>query len=68
MVLAVPCRTGFSMAYSARVIFHEGFYSGVWYGNRRDYGGILSGRIVRPADKNKRSSEFFEPRMMDRIE
>lgn len=34
-------------AYSARVIFHKGFYSGVWYSNGRNYGGILSGRIVK---------------------
>lgn len=44
-------------AYSARVIFHKGFYSGVWYSNSRNYGGILSGRIVKLADKNERTSE-----------
>lgn len=44
-------------AYSARVIFHKGFYSGIWYSNSRNYGGILSGRIVKQADKNERSPD-----------
>ena len=43
-------------AYSARVIFHKGFYSGIWYSNSRNYGGILSGRIVKRADKADRST------------
>lgn len=33
--------------YSARVIFHKGFYSGVWYSNLKDYGGVLSGRVTK---------------------
>jgi len=31
--------------YSARVMFHKGFYSGVWYG--ANYGGVMSGRVVK---------------------
>jgi hypothetical protein len=34
--------------YSSRVMFHNGFYSGVWYSNPKNYGGILTGRIVKP--------------------
>jgi hypothetical protein len=34
--------------YSARVMFHKGFYSGVWYGAA--YGGVMSGRIARAED------------------
>jgi hypothetical protein len=37
--------------YSARVIFHHGFYSGVWYG--AGYGGVMSGQV---------SPEDFTPR------
>ena len=33
--------------YSARVIFHKGFYSGVWYSNLKNYGGVLSGRVTK---------------------
>ncbi len=38
--------------YSARVIFHHGFYSGVWYGS--GYGGVMSGQVSKvepPTDK-----------------
>ncbi|HNO78916.1 MAG TPA: hypothetical protein PKN33_12730 [Phycisphaerae bacterium] len=31
--------------YSARVIFHHGFYSGVWYG--AGYGGVMSGQMTK---------------------
>lgn len=31
--------------YSARVIFHHGFYSGVWYGV--GYGGVMSGQVTK---------------------
>ena len=34
--------------YSARVMFHNGFYSGVWYSNPKNYGGVLSGRSPWP--------------------
>lgn len=40
--------------YSARVMIHNGFYSGVWYCNAKNYGGVMQGRIVKtppPADK-----------------
>ncbi|GJM23852.1 MAG: hypothetical protein DHS20C16_02670 [Phycisphaerae bacterium] len=31
--------------YSARVIFHHGFYSGIWYG--AGYGGVMSGQVTK---------------------
>ena len=49
-------------AYSARVIFHKGFYSGIWYSNTGNYGGILSGRIVKQVDKKERSSGSSDER------
>ena len=33
--------------YSCRVIFHHGYYSGIWYSTTKKYGGIMSGRIVK---------------------
>ncbi len=42
--------------YSARVIFHKGFYSGIWYSNTGNYGGVLSGRILKPDDKTATKS------------
>jgi hypothetical protein len=35
--------------YSARVMIHNGFYSGVWYCNAKNYGGVMQGRIVKTA-------------------
>jgi hypothetical protein len=41
--------------YSARVMVHKGFYSGVWYCNEKNYGGVMQGRISKtstaPASK-----------------
>lgn len=37
--------------YSARVMIYGKFYAGTWFG--KDYGGILSGQIIRPADLEK---------------
>ncbi|HRX84240.1 MAG TPA: hypothetical protein P5572_04400 [Phycisphaerae bacterium] len=37
--------------YSARVLFHKNFYSGVWYA--ADHGGVMSGRISRSAGDTK---------------
>ena len=38
--------------YSARVMIHHGFYSGVWYSNGKNYGGVMQGRLVKkPAEK-----------------
>lgn len=38
--------------YSARVMIHHGFYSGVWYSNVKNYGGVMQGKIVKkPAEK-----------------
>ncbi len=40
--------------YSARVMIHNGFYSGVWYCNAKNYGGVMQGRIVKtPAAAEK---------------
>jgi hypothetical protein len=37
--------------YSARVMIHHGFYSGVWYCGGKNYGGVMQGRITKtPAD------------------
>ena len=33
--------------YSARVMIHHGFYSGVWYSQTKDYGGVMEGRITK---------------------
>ncbi len=45
--------------YSARVMFHHGFYSGVWYSKGNNYGGILAGRIRKQNDiaTDKKKSE-----------
>lgn len=37
--------------YSARVMIHNGFYSGIWYSNGKNYGGVMSGRIVKQSPK-----------------
>jgi hypothetical protein len=39
--------------YSARVMVHHGFYSGVWYSRPKNYGGVLSGRIIKKAAEEK---------------
>lgn len=36
--------------YSARVMIHRGFYSGVWYSLKNNYGGVLAGRILKRKD------------------
>ncbi len=36
--------------YSARVIFHHGFYSGVWYG--AGYGGVMSGQVSKSKESD----------------
>lgn len=43
--------------YSARVMFHNGFYTGIWYSNNRNYGGVMSGRIVKLIAKPKETEE-----------
>lgn len=35
--------------YSARVMIYDGFYAGTWFGS--NYGGILSGQIIKAADE-----------------
>lgn len=49
--------------YSARVMVHNGFYSGVWYSNPQNYGGVMSGRILKAA-----STEKSEPQSKLRTE
>ena len=39
--------------YSCRVMFHGGFYSGIWYSKEKDYGGVMSGRIVKEMSKSQ---------------
>ena len=34
-------------SYSARVMIFGGFYTGVWFSTEKDYGGTLSGRVLR---------------------
>jgi len=36
--------------YSARVMIHRGFYSGVWYSLKNNYGVVLAGRILKRKD------------------
>lgn len=49
--------------YSARVMFHHGFYSGVWYSNEKNYGGVMQGRILRKAAESpeKSATESTKP-------
>lgn len=35
--------------YTARVMIHHGFYSGVWYCGQKNYGGVMQGRIIKEA-------------------
>jgi len=39
--------------YSARVMFHRGFYSGTWLSNAKNYGGIMAGRVIRETQDSK---------------
>ena len=41
--------------YSARVMFHRGYYSGVWHGD--NYGGVMSGRIIKTDAATKEAKE-----------
>ena len=38
--------------YSARVMIHQGFYSGIWYSNGKNYGGVMAGRIIRDTNED----------------
>lgn len=38
-------------AYSARVMIYDHFYCGAWFG--KEYGGILSGQIIRQEDEKQ---------------
>jgi hypothetical protein len=43
--------------YSARVMIHHGFYSGVWYCNAKNYGGVMQGRIVKTPPAGDKAAE-----------
>lgn len=45
--------------YSARVMFHNDLYAGVWYG--ATYGGVMSGRIVKTASAGNAQAESAPP-------
>ncbi len=50
--------------YSARVMIHNGFYSGVWYCNAKNYGGVMQGRIAKTppaAEKAPESKPINKP-------
>jgi len=48
--------------YSARVMIHHGFYSGVWYSNGKSYGGVMQGRIIKkPAATEKPANGASNP-------
>ena len=42
--------------YSARVMFHGGFYCGTWFCEGRNAGGVMSGQITRTADTTAESA------------
>ncbi len=48
--------------YSARVMMHGSFYSGIWWSNAKNYGGTMAGRIIKTtqdgvtSDKNQKSN------------
>ena len=47
--------------YSARVMIHHGFYSGVWYCGGKNYGGVMQGRITKtPSDAPSTEKESHE--------
>ncbi len=43
--------------YSARVMIHHGFYSGVWYCGGKNYGGVMQGRITKKPDDAKNGTK-----------
>ncbi len=51
--------------YSARVMIHHGFYSGVWYCNEKNYGGVMQGRIVKEPQRKTDDSGSKEPTEKD---
>ena len=47
--------------YSARVMIHHGFYSGVWYSGGKNYGGVMQGRITKkPEDAQNATKKSTE--------
>lgn len=47
--------------YSARVMIHNGFYSGVWYSNAKNYGGVMQGRIYKTPPEAAKPIEAPKP-------
>jgi len=47
--------------YSARVMIHHGFYSGVWYCNAKNYGGVMQGRIIKTPAPAAKPAEPAQP-------
>lgn len=43
--------------YSARVMIHHGFYSGVWYCGGKNYGGVMQGRITKTPDEAQKETK-----------
>lgn len=39
--------------YSARVMVYHGFYCGTWYCGGKNYGGIMSGRVVKEMETSR---------------
>ena len=39
--------------YSARVVIFGGFYCGIWFCGEKNYGGVMSGRVIKkkPAEQ-----------------
>lgn len=48
--------------YSARVMVHEGYYSGVWYNGSKTYGGVLSGRLVPANELKEKTGDKTKPK------
>ncbi len=43
--------------YSARVMMHSQFYSGVWWSYAKNYGGTMAGRIIKAAPRGAASDQ-----------
>jgi len=43
--------------YSARVMMHSQFYSGIWWSYAKNYGGTMAGRIIKEAPNGSASDQ-----------
>lgn len=43
--------------YSARVMIHQGFYSGIWYSNVKNYGGVMAGKIMPEGEQEQEGTK-----------